>query len=58
MRDAGASREEQSLLARHMAHTVETADKHYDRSKQTEGKHGVLETIQKIYKVGNKNTEL
>jgi hypothetical protein len=35
IRDAGASREQQSLLTRHMAHTVETADKHYDRSKQT-----------------------
>jgi hypothetical protein len=54
IRDAGASREQQSLLARHMAHTVETADKHYDRSKETEGRHGVLDTIQKIYKVSNK----
>jgi hypothetical protein len=31
IRDAGASREDQTLLARHMAHTLETAD----RSHQT-----------------------
>jgi hypothetical protein len=35
IRDAGASREDQTLLARHMAHTLETADRYYDRSHQT-----------------------
>jgi hypothetical protein len=32
IRDAGATREEQTLLA----HTVETADRYYDRSRQTQ----------------------
>ena len=32
IRDAGASRE---VLARHMAHTLETADRYYDQSHQT-----------------------
>ena len=51
IRDAGASREEQTLLARHMAHSVETADRYYDRSRQTKGRHAVLDIIQKEYKV-------
>lgn len=51
IRDAGASREEQTLLARHMAHSIETADRYYDRSRQTEGRHAVLDTVQKSYKV-------
>jgi hypothetical protein len=51
IRDAGATREEQTLLARHMAHTVETADRYYDRSRQTEGRHAVLDTVQQKFKV-------
>jgi hypothetical protein len=51
IRDAGATREEQTLLARHMAHTVETADRYYDRSRQTEGRHAVLDTVQLKFKV-------
>jgi len=51
IREAGASREEQGLLARHMAHTLETADRYYDRSRQTEGRHAVLDTVQKKFKV-------
>ena len=51
IRDAGATREEQSLLAKHMAHSVETADRHYDRSSQTADRHRVLDTIQEKYKV-------
>jgi len=51
IRDAGASREEQTLLARHMAHSVETADRYYDRSRQTEGRHAVLDNVQKSFKV-------
>ena len=51
IRDAGASREDQILLARHMAHSVETADRYYDRSRQTKGRHAVLDIIQKQYKV-------
>ena len=43
IRDAGATREEQTLLA----HTVETAD----RSRQTEGRHAVLDTVQLKFKV-------
>ena len=51
IRDAGASREEQTLLARHMAHSVETADRYYDRSHQTEGRHAVLDIIHQQYRV-------
>ena len=51
IRDAGASREDQTLLARHMAHSVETADRYDDRSRQTKGRHAVLDIIQKQYKV-------
>ena len=47
IRDAGATREEQTLLA----HTVETADRYYDRSRQTEGRHAVLDTVQLKFKV-------
>ena len=43
IRNAGASTEDQSLLARHMAHTVEMADRYYDRSRQTQGRHAVLD---------------
>ena len=50
IRDAGATREEQTLLARHMAHTLETADRYYDRSRQTEGRHAVLDTVQMKFK--------
>jgi hypothetical protein len=45
IRDAGANTEDQSLLARHMAPTVETADRYYDRSRQTQGRHAVLDRI-------------
>jgi len=51
IRDAGASREDQTLLARHMAHTVDTADRYYDRSRQTQGRHAVLDMIHDQYKV-------
>ena len=47
IRDAGASKEDQALLA----HSVETADRYYDRSRQTKGRHAVLDIIQKQYKV-------
>jgi hypothetical protein len=45
IRDAGANTEDQSLLARNMAPTVETADRYYDRSRQTQGRHAVLDRI-------------
>ena len=51
IRDAGASREDQTLLARHMAHSVETADRYYDRSHQTKGRHAVLDIIHHKYRV-------
>ena len=46
IRDAGASREDQTLLARHMAHSVETADRYYDRSR-----YAILDIIQHQYNV-------
>ena len=51
IRDAGVSREDQTLLARHMAHSVETADRYYDRSRQTQGRHAILDIIQHQYNV-------
>ena len=51
IRDAGASREDQTLLARHMAHSVETADRYYDRSPQTQGRYAILDIIQHQYNV-------
>ena len=49
--DDGASREDQTLLDRHMAHSVETADRYYDRSRQTQGRHAILDIIQHQYNV-------
>jgi len=54
IRDAGASREDQTLLARHMAHTVKTDDRYYDQSEQMKGRHDVLNTIQQKYKASSK----
>ena len=34
--DAGITRQEQKALAKHMAHNLDTADRKYDDSKQTE----------------------
>ena len=42
---------DQALLTRHIAHTVETADRCYDRSRQTQGRHAVLDQIHSRYRV-------
>jgi hypothetical protein len=44
-REGGATREEQVALAKHMAHSVVTADKYYDKSDQREARHHCLDAV-------------
>ena len=42
LRDAGITRQEQQALAKHMAHTLSTADRKYDDSKPDGNEKGLL----------------
>ncbi|XP_063435482.1 uncharacterized protein LOC134716416 [Mytilus trossulus] len=50
MREAGANRQEQTALAKHMAHNPETADRFYDKSRRTSDRHAALDFVQGQYK--------
>jgi hypothetical protein len=49
-REGGATRDEQVALAKHMAHSVSTADKYYDKSDQREARHHCLNVIHNTIK--------
>ena len=53
-REGGATREEQVALAKHMAHSVVTADKYYDKSDQREARHHCLDAIHHTIRVSKK----
>ncbi|CAC5358690.1 unnamed protein product [Mytilus coruscus] len=50
MREAGADRQIQTALAKHMAHNPETADRFYDKSRRTTDRHAALDSVQGQYK--------
>ena len=53
-REGGATWEEQVALAKHMAHSVVTADKYYDKSDQREARHHCLDAIHHTIRVSKK----
>jgi hypothetical protein len=48
-REKGKSRQEQEVLARHMSHRVETADRVYDDAKMLDAREGVINVLEDIY---------
>ncbi|VDI12331.1 Hypothetical predicted protein [Mytilus galloprovincialis] len=50
IREAGADRQTQTALAKHMAHKPETADRFYDKSRRTTDRHCALDSIEGEYK--------
>lgn len=53
LRESGANREDQRVLAIHMAHSVTTADRYYDKSTQLEARTDVVFRINEAYEVSN-----
>ncbi|XP_021365913.1 uncharacterized protein LOC110458507, partial [Mizuhopecten yessoensis] len=53
LRDAGGDRQQQRVLAKHMAHNPRTADRYYDRASQKKERVGVWEKINQLYKVSS-----
>ena len=51
IRESGADRQQQRVLARHMAHNVTTADRYYDKAGQFTERRDVLKTLSSIYEV-------
>lgn len=51
LREIGADRFEQTILAKHMAHDVKTADKYYDKSNQRGARNAVVGKVTKAYVV-------
>lgn len=54
----GATREQQVVLAKHMAHNVTTADRYYDKSDQREARHECLDDIQTNIMVSTKLVDI
>jgi hypothetical protein len=53
-REGVATRDEQVALAKHMAHSVSTADKYYDKSDHREARHHCLDVIHNTIRVSKK----
>lgn len=51
LRESGGDRAEQMLLAKHMVHSISTADTYYDKSNQREARSDVIEKITEAYMV-------
>ena len=51
IRESGADRQQQRILARHMAHNVSTADRYYDKSSLFKERRDVLKKLSSMYTV-------
>ena len=51
IRESGADRQQQRILARHMAHNVSTADRYYDKSSLFKERRDVLKKLSSMYTI-------